>query len=368
MHALAAAVALLLLLVGGCAEDRGGGADAARAPADEPTGTSASTTVRTVTTAPPPRFPRAPEIAVPKGFRAEVYARGLTRPTAMAFGPEGRLYAAEEAGRVVRVPPRSRRPRVVAEGFETPLGLAWKRRTLFVSSQGRLDALTVRRSREVARRTVVADLPYGLHQQDNVVVGDDGRLYFGSGSTCNACAEDDPRSAAILSVRPNGRDLRVVSTGLRNPFGLAIHPVTRELYVSVNGRDDLGDEEPAESIVIADVGRDFGWPGCWPSWQTKRLEGACKGVSAHLAYLEPHSSADGIAFWRGALYVALWGQYASEEHGRRVDRVDPHTGSASAFADGFEHPLALAVDEHDALLVADWGRGVIYRITARGGS
>lgn len=362
---LASAAVAVLLLVVGCAEGDRGAEDAA--PATKTAASATTTSVQTVTVAPPaaPRFPRAREISVPKGFRAEVYARGLTRPTAMAFGPDGRLYVTEEGGRVVRVVPRSSRPRVVAEGFDTPLGLAWKGRTLFVSSQGRLDALRIRGGRETARRTVVAGLPYGLHQQDNVVVGEDGRLYFGSGSTCNACREDDPRSAAILSVRPNGRDLRVVSTGLRNPFGLAIHPETGELYVSVNARDDLGDEEPAESIVIADVGRDFGWPECWPSWRKKRLEGDCEGVSTHLAYLEPHSSADGIAFWRGALYVALWGQYASQEHGRRVDRVDPQTGAASAFAHGFDHPLAVAVDEHDALLVADWGRGVVYRIAAR---
>ena len=304
---------------------------------------------------------------MPDGFRAEIWARGLMRPTAMAFGPDGLLYVTEEGGRVVRVAPRGR-PRVVAEGFDTPLGLAWKERTLFVSSQGRLDALRIRRGREVGRRTVVDDLPYGLHQQDNVVVGTEGRLYFGSGSTCNACDEADPRSAAILSVRPDGSDLRVVSTGLRNPFGLALHPETGELFVSVNARDDLGDDEPAESIVVARPGRDFGWPDCWPSRRTKGLEGDCAGVAPHLAYLEPHSSADGIAFWRGELYVALWGQYTSEEHGRRVDRVDVDSGRVSAFADGFDHPLALAVDEHDALLVADWGRGVIYRIAVRVGS
>jgi glucose/arabinose dehydrogenase len=356
-----AAVAVFLLVASGCGE---------RDRASDATWTGSrvtTTTVRTVTVAPAPapKFPRARGIAVRNGFRAEVYARGLTRPTAMAFGPDGRLYVTEEGGRVVRVPPRSGRPRVVAEGFDTPLGLAWRGRTLFVSSQGRLDALRMRGGREVRRRTVVADLPYGLHQQDNVVVAEGGRLYFGSGSTCNACVEADPRSATILSVRPDGRDLRVVSTGLRNPFGLAVHPETGDVFASVNARDDLGGDEPAESIVVIRPGRDFGWPDCWPSWRKKRLDGDCDGVAPHFAYLEPHSSADGIAFWRGALYVALWGQYASEEHGRRVDRVDLDTRRVSAFADGFDHPLALAVDDLGALLVADWGRGVVYRIAAR---
>jgi hypothetical protein len=35
------------------------------------------------------------------------------------------------------------------------------------------------------------------------------------------------------------------------------------------------------------------------------------------------------------------------------------------FACGFDHPLALVVDRTGALLVADWGRGIIYRISRR---
>ena len=41
------------------------------------------------------------------------------------------------------------------------------------------------------------------------------------------------------------------------------------------------------------------------------------------------------------------------------------TGLATTFATGFDHPLALAVDPSGGLLVADWGRGVIYEIRKR---
>ena len=40
----------------------------------------------------------------------------------------------------------------------------------------------------------------------------------------------------------------------------------------------------------------------------------------------------------------------------------------STFASGFSHPLALLVDPGGGLLVADWGRGVVYGIQARGRS
>lgn len=320
--------------------------------------------------------PPATGIRVPPGFRVEVFASGLERPTAMAFGPGGRLYLTQNGGDVVSVGPRGGRPRRLTGGFETPLGLAWKGRDLYVASTGTLTRLRVRAGRVVARRAVLRRLPNGEHQQDNVVLGPDGRLYLGSGSTCNACRERDRRSATILSVRPDGNDLRIVATGLRNAYGLAFQPGTRKLYASVNGRDDLdrpGNPEPAELLVRVEPGDRFGWPDCWPSARELRLLGSCRGVRRPVAYLEPHSSADGFAFYtgrsfpavyRGDVFLAEWGTYKPSRFGKRVDRV---AGSkVSVFASGFRHPLAVAVDARGGLLVADWGAGAIYRIQARG--
>ena len=45
----------------------------------------------------------APELRVPSGYTAQRYATGLSRPTAMAFGPDGRLYVAQETGQIVVV-------------------------------------------------------------------------------------------------------------------------------------------------------------------------------------------------------------------------------------------------------------------------
>ncbi|MBA3384099.1 MAG: PQQ-dependent sugar dehydrogenase [Actinobacteria bacterium] len=308
---------------------------------------------------------------MPTAYIAERYATGLKRPTAMAFGPDARLYVAQETGQIVVVGAGSAKPRVLARGFQTPLGLAWSGPRLFVSSRGRLDSLNLVGKTLRARRTLLKGLPYGRHQQDNVVVARDGRLYLGSGSTCDVCREKDSRSATILSVRPNGRELRVVSRGLRNPYGLAFQPGTGRLYVTVNGRDDLG-FEPAEMLVQAAQGRNFGWPNCWPSWARKRLAGkGCAQVTPPAAYLEPRSGAAGIAFARdgGSAFVALWGQYFGRKHGRTVVRLtfgaDGRVVGQQVFARGFDHPLAVLVARDDALLVSDWGTGRIYRIAQK---
>lgn len=302
-------------------------------------------------------------IRVPPGYRVEVYARGLDRPTAMAFSPAGVLHLTEEGGAVVRLRRGVRRPEVVLGGFRSPLGLAWLRKQLVVSAQG-----TLWRVSGGQRAPIVSKLPFGRHQQDNVVVYR-GRLYFGSGSTCDLCAERSRLSAAVLSVgRRDGRDLRVVARGLRNPFGLAVDRKTGRLYASVNERDELGENEPAETVVEIAPRRHFGWPRCWPSYRRKRLVGRCAGVTKPVAYLEPHSAPAGMAFWRGALYVAEWGEYLKRTHGRKLVRVVLREGrpaAVSTFATGFEHPIAVALDPAGGLLVADYGRGIVYRISKR---
>lgn len=291
---------------------------------------------------------------VPAGYRASVYASGLRHPTALAFGPDRRLYVSQDTGEVVSVTRGARRPRLFARRLLVPLGLLWRGRTLYVSESGKVEALTP----GGGRRTIVSGLPYGRHQQNSIVAGPDGRLYLGSGSTCDVCIERDPRSAAILSFRPDGSGLSVVARGLRNPYGLTF--AGGSLYATVNGRDDLGDDEPAEMVVRIRRGADYGWPACWPSYALRRLVGACRNITPPVAYLEQHSSADGIVSWRGDLFVAEWGQYTSRRYGRRVVRI--RRGRAATFATGFQHPLALAVGPGGELLVADWGRGVIYAI------
>jgi len=309
-------------------------------------------------------LPPAPALDVPAGYAAEVYATGLKRPTALAFGPGGLLYATQETGEVVAVGRGSAKPRVLARGFPTPLGLAWDGSTLYVSAQGAVWRLVVSGRGVLSRRRIVSGLPFDRHQHDTIVLGPDGRLYLGSGSTCDVCRERDRRSAAILSFRRDGSDLRVHARGLRNPFGLAFHPDGR-LFASDNARDDLGDDEPAETVVVVRKGANYGWPDCWANWKLRRLQGRCGGVTPPFAYLEPHSSANTLAFWRGGLVVAEWGQYLSERWGRKLVRIDLRTRRATTLADGFEHPLGLAVDSSGGLLAGDWGRGVVYRLRKR---
>jgi glucose/arabinose dehydrogenase len=299
----------------------------------------------------------ATAIHVPASYSVSAYARGLAAPTAFAWSPGGKLYATEERGDVVVVR-AGRAPRVVARGFDTPLGLTFVGRSIYVSAKGTLWRLS-----GGTRSVILRGLPYGRHQQDNVIYAR-GRLYFGSGSTCDVCRDRNRYSATVLSVRPDGSDLRIEARGLRNPYGLTVGP-TGAIYVTVNGQDNLGDREPAESVVVLRRGANYGWPTCWPSSRRHRLSGSCAGVTKPFAYLEPHSAPGGIAYWRSALYVTEWGQYLSHAHGRKLVRVGLD-GRVSVFATGFVHPLPVIAERTGAgLIVGDHATGVVYRILLR---
>jgi glucose/arabinose dehydrogenase len=113
-------------------------------------------------------------IRVPAGFRVETFATGLSKPTAMTYGPDGRIYVTQTGGTLVAIRRGTRSPRVLVRGLQTPLGLAWRGSALFVSEQGRLERFRLSGGRLQDRRMLVRGLPFGRHQQDNVVVGPGG--------------------------------------------------------------------------------------------------------------------------------------------------------------------------------------------------
>jgi glucose/arabinose dehydrogenase len=310
-------------------------------------------------------------LQLPADFHATVFAGGLSSPTALAVGPDNRTYVAEGTGQIVAIGPAG--TALIASGLATPLGLAWYRRALYVSWTGHVTRLTPSKNYgSFTARTIVSGLPVGRHQNDGITFRGTW-MYVGVGSTCNACVEQDPRSATIMRFHLDGSQAQVFARGLRNPYGLAFRPGTSQLYATDNGRDDFGNSVPDELNLIVRSG-NYGWPDCWGNGGGTH----CSGTRAPLALLAPHASADGIAFYnastyparyRGDAFIAEWGDDVTTlGTGHIVVRVH-FTGSharVSTFAAGFSHPLAVAVGPGGALLVADNGTGTIWRIQVNG--
>lgn len=53
---------------------------------------------------------------------------------------------------------------------------------------------------------------------------------------------------------------RIFASGLRNPVGLAWESQSKELWVSVNERDDLGNDLVPDYMTALHDGAFYGWP------------------------------------------------------------------------------------------------------------
>lgn len=321
---------------------------------------------------------------VPPGFSLIKFA-DLYRPTAFTFDDRGRMYATSQDGNVYILQDenqdsRADLRRTFATGYYFPLGVAIHPTTgeVYVSSRGSIQVLrdTNDDDRSDQVRVLVDDLPFDKHQNDNLEFGPDGWLYMGVGSTCDACEDPDPRSASILRFNVETGESQVYATGLRNPYDLAFHPETGDLFATDNGRDDLGMEQPFEELNHIVQGGDYGYPGCW----NEQDQPGCEDTIPAIAFFEAHSSANGVdiyggesfpAEYHGNAFVTIFGSWLKPDVQTGIQRVVLLPAGQTYFAEAnwfirFPEgimPLPLLFGPDEALYVGDYVNDAIYRIS-----
>ena len=94
----------------------------------------------------------------------------------------------------------------------------------------------------------------GLTRAEGFTFGPDGLLYITNGSTCDECVETDVRAATILTANPDGTNLTVYASGLRNPYDIAFDSQGR-LWATDNGSDGVVYDDTNDEIEVqASVG------------------------------------------------------------------------------------------------------------------
>lgn len=281
------------------------------------------------------------------------------------------------------------RARVYASGFNSIQGLAFHDGTLFVMHAPLLSAVRDLDGDGVgeSRRDLLAGLglppeknPSRLHCANGVVAAHDGWLYLALGD--NGCdilrPEGDRlvyRGGGILRCRPDGRDLHLFATGLRNIYDVALDA---ELNVFVRDNENDGGDYLIR-LNHSFFGADHGYPYLY----AERPEEALPS----LAILGRGSSAGGVCYLESAFPAEYRGNLFFCEWGRSVVRYEPRR-LASGFAPveqlefaaggdqdpyGFK-PTDIVAQRDGSLIVSDWadgqqpkrGRGRLYRITATG--
>ena len=350
------------------------------APTAPPVGTNTPTAISTI----PVSIIELAGTELHPGFSiikfAEVY-----RPTAFAFDPQGNLYVTSTDSKIYLLRDDNKDGRAdslstFAAGYYLPLGITVHPVTgdIYVSHQGSITILsdTDADGKADTHRTLVDNLPTERHQNDNLKFGPDGWLYMGLGSTCDACTELNPKSATILRFNVDTSASEIYATGLRNPYDIAFHPITGDLFSTDNGRDDLGMDTPYEELDHIIQGGNYGFPNCWNAQD----QAGCENTIPAAAYFEAHSSVDGLDFYNGAhfpaeyrnnAFVSVFGSWLKPNVQTGIQRIvlaqeNGHwVGSPTWFVHFPEGvmPLPLLFGPDDALYVGDYINSVIYRIS-----
>jgi glucose/arabinose dehydrogenase len=211
----------------------------------------------------PPPPPKATD-----GGKVEVLARGIPTPTSFAFlrgttfvasGPD---VSGKAKGGLFVV--RRGQAKRLAGSPASAFGLATRGGRLYVSAGRRLIVLRGWDGRRFRHRAVHTVGPAGFPGLNGLAFGPDGRLY--SGVTLDQAedhtASKHPLGNSVMSMRPDGSGLRVVATGLRQPWQLAFGPGKRSPYVTVLGQENLAEGQPPDYVVQAAPGSKFGFPAC----------------------------------------------------------------------------------------------------------
>jgi glucose/arabinose dehydrogenase len=337
-------------------------------------------------------------LKLPEGFHIAVFAQADSARM-MVFSPRGVLLVSEpDEGKVVALPDpqhtgKAERSVDVVAGLTEPHGLAFYQGKLYVAERNKVRSYDWdERNLRASNPKQLTDLPdRGGHSTRTVLFHKD-KMYVSTGSSCNVCVEKDPRRAAITEFNPDGSAMKIFAKGLRNAVGMALNPKTDTIWVTVNGRDNLGDDVPPE--VINDLGQnggDFGWPYCYAdrvpdSKFNNTTADRCKDMIPPKVQMQAHSAPLGLAFsegtafppeYRNNIFVALHGSWnRSVPTGAKVVRVKlddkgQPVGRDQDFITAWQdesgkrwgRPAGIIFGADGSMYVSDDQAGLIYRVT-----
>jgi glucose/arabinose dehydrogenase/cytochrome c2 len=369
----------------------------------------------------------------PPGFHVTLFASGLEHPRLMTVAPNGDVFVAETAAgrvRLLRAGPDGARAVssfVFARNLDAPFGMAFypsgaSPHWIYIAETNAVIRIPYRNGdlkAEDGAQTIIPRLSRstGGHITRDIAFSLDGtRLFVSVGSSSNmgrdiavrspeaaqgweashglgAAWGADENRADVLSFTPDGKDGRTFATGLRNCVGLAVQPVTGQVWCSTNERDGLGDDLVPDYVTRVREGEFFGWPWYYlgdhedPRLRGQRPDLAGK-VSVPDVLLQSHSASLEMAFYTASAFPPAYRGIFAAEHGswNRARRtgykvifipLDAHgqpTGEYDDFLTGFVvdddlvwgRPVGVAVSRDGALLVSEDSNGTIWRVAYGG--
>src|SRR5215203_5612689 len=324
------------------------------------------------------------------GFTDSQVASGLTNPTDMEFAPDGRLFVAEQAGRVRIAKPDGTlatflniSTKVDSSGERGLQALTFdpnfstnryvylhytKKATSTTPVHNRVVRVTASGEKVVAGSEKLifrlGNQTSDHHMGEAIDFGKDGKLYVATGD--NETSQNSQqltnlfgkmlrinKSGTIPTDNPfyataSGNNRAIWALGLRNPFKFAIQPTTGTTTPDTIFINDVG-HNTWEEINQGTAGANYGWPV---------HEGVANDdppyVDPIFAYAHGSTNTTGCAITGGVFYEPTTVLFPQEYEGDYffadfcngwIRRLDPSTGAVSGFATGLQRPIDLEVSK-----------------------
>jgi glucose/arabinose dehydrogenase len=354
-------------------------------------------------------------LKAPPGFEVQQVMTGLNNPRAIVTAPNGDLFIAESRAnqiRVIRDANNDGKPETVqvySNDLTLPFGLAFyppgpNPEFLYVGNTNSVIRYPYKNGDlqpSGASEMIVPDIPGfgqlrgGGHWTRDLQFSADGKKLWVSVGSFSNVGDDakEERRASILQYDPLGRNYKLFASGIRNPVGLAVNPVSGQLWTSVNERDELGDHLVPDYITSVKEGGFYGWPWYYigpnqdPRFAGKRPELRDKVIVPDVL-LQSHSASLDLAFYTGSQFPkgyrndAFAAEHGSWNRARRTGyklirvpfRNGKATGEYEDFVTGFVtsdgnvwgRPVGVTVAKDGAIIFTDDAANSVWRVSYRG--
>jgi glucose/arabinose dehydrogenase len=327
-------------------------------------------------------------VTLPQGFTESLVAGGLTNPTDMEFAPDGRLFVAEQTGKLrvvkadgslttfldlsAKVDPTDERG-LMAIAFDPNFSTNHyvyldytKKATSTTPVHNRVVRVTANGDKAVAGSE---KLIFRLDNQDDthhmggaIDFAKDGKLYISTGDNVGGPTQTlnnllgkmlrINKNGTIPTTNPfystaSGKNRAIWALGLRNPFKIAVKPGTNTLFINDVGADAW------EEINQGQRGANYGW-------------NIYEGPETDPQYVDPifaygHDgdlATTGCSITGGTFYPSATVQFPAMYEGDYffadfcsgwIRSFDGSTGQASGFATGLDKPVDLEVSQDGSL-------------------
>ena len=333
---------------------------------------------------------KAFRLDLPAEYEVSIAAAGLKRVRFLAAGPDGRFFVTDMSS----LADNRHGAIYVLDGFNARSG-TFAKVIPYLLNLRNPNSLAFYKD-AAGQDWLYLNYKYGgWHLTRTILFGEKlnrDKLYISVGSSCNACEEKEEIRATVSVMDADGKNPRIIASGLRNAVGLKI--ADGKLYATNMGADHLGNDAPDDTMFVLDdqaaptrETKNYGWPYCYfangqvqqdPKFESSVKKADCRKVPPVFTAFAAHGSPLGLAYFdakatdpllRDHFLVALHGSgHKNLKRGYKVVRVG-RDGKQEDFITGFlqngtiyGRPCDIFRIAPDTFLLTDDHRGVIYSI------